>query len=211
MSIGDAPLASRDIDFTGTQENAESLAKSINGQVEYRAKRFDPNPTNAVVSYTDDDGDVHKIDVIKVPLGLRESLSMDAFLAHGVLVTHASSPSVHFKVMHPHHVLISRLTNLHQLPTHRGSHSQSQCLASIICQREFTREILDQRGIREALKHNETVFSYLLNHEAPKHAWLSYQIDARAALLCDNTMGAKYVSTRYPQMLELLGKKWGNH
>ena len=208
MEIGDEPLASKDIDFTGKREAAKEVARRLHG-VHKPAKQFDPGINYAVVTYKDADGDEHRIDFIRVPIGIPDTLS--DFLAAGLKATTQTGPKpAKFTVMHPYHVLRSRLMNLHRLDTHRGEHSQAQCTAAVFCQREFTRELLDSGddGAKKARKSNERVFDYLFGDDTARLVLQGYGIDARAALLLDDKLGDAFCTKRYPKMLEQLKKKW---
>ncbi len=206
----EAPLTSRDIDFTGSKETAKEVAARIGGHAQV-PKRWESQINTAVVMYPDNDGNEHRIDFIQVPLGVEGSLEEFIGMGQPVITTSSASP-VRFTAMHPFHVLRSRLTNIDRLPTHQGEHSLHQCRAAIICHREFVRETLTRHSPKDARNSNERLFQYLFagaTNIAAKSVWKTHGIDARKALLIDDALGEGFCNKRYPIMLKQLAKKWG--
>lgn len=200
----DEPLASRDIDFNGTAEDAGKISKAIGGKVVVAAKQFDPNVTNAVVSFKDEDGDDHNIDFIKLPRGVLDTEK--EFRDRAMPVdwdTHA------ILVMNPWQILKSRLANLEQLDTHKGEHSQAQARAAIGCMLAFTHEVIDLKGYREALKLIGKLKDYLFGSDTPKNVYHEFNIDARDAMLqpCEHLPPA-YREKQYPISMQQIAKKW---
>ncbi len=203
ITLGEEPLASRDIDFTAGQDVARAIALAIGGRVQLSTDPFDPSPTNAIVTYRDADGDLHKIDFIKVPHGLKEN--MKSFMEQCITVTMDEHK---LRVMTPFQVLKSRLANLATLPTHQGTHSQAQCKASIYCMREFTRELANTDP-RSALKLLKKLKAYLLHDKSPNRVWRDVDIDAREAVLPPvPELPADYASKEYPALMARLARRW---
>ncbi len=169
-----------------------------------RAKKFDPNVTNAVVVYTDEDGDEHKVDFIKVPRGISDSQKV--FLEKAIPTawdTHA------MLVMNPWQILRSRLANLEQLDTHKGEHSQAQGRAAIACMLAFTNQVLIEKGRAEAMKVIKQLKEYLFLSKTPCRVWKEFGIDARDAILPPTEMlGEAYGAKFYPITIEQITKKW---
>jgi len=115
----------------------------------------------------------------------------------------AGNGGIEFLVMHPAHVLESRASNVDGLPNYRSPQGLKQLRASVVCAREFARDLLDEGHVRDVLRLNERVFRFSLRGHG-LGVWMRDQISTFEAVLLDPRLPAGFVHTRYPRMLQEL-------
>lgn len=194
----EAPFTSKDIDFCGGPEAVEQAAGRLGGRAQLNQDPFSEQPNTGLVEFEDADGDCHRIDFLRQPLGLdqREVLR----LKFPVRVRDASGRELRFFVLPPHLCLESRVHNTDSLARYRDEHGLSQLRAAIVCAREYVRELLDRDSVKAARKLNERCFRFSRYNDGAQRVFERHRIETFEGVLVDERLGEKFVSTRYPQM-----------
>jgi hypothetical protein len=198
------PLASKDIDFCGDIRAVRTCAERLAGRPRLPSMD-DHTPSTGVVTFVDAHGVERTIDFIDQPHGLRANDVYRTALPIRVL-DHAGKPTeVSFRVMHPVHVMESRVHNCVGLPGYRTDHALKQLRASVVCAREFIRDMLASDRTRVALKLNERIFTFCLDDRDGREVHAKLGVDPFEAVVAnDEHLPARFRETRYPQMqLEL--------
>jgi hypothetical protein len=99
----------------------------------------------------------------------------------------------------------SRARNVAELPGHDTPVAVNQLRASVICAREFLREVLDAGKLRAVLDLNERIYRFRRYKPAAGKVLLDHQVDLFDAALCDPRLPEKFWTIRYPQMRRDLG------
>lgn len=177
-----APFTSKDIDFLGTAEQVARCAALVGGT--HQLFRVSDRTAAAGVVTTPSG---FEIDLVRAPRGVRP----DELAARAVTLLST-------RVMHPIHVLASRAANVVHIPR-SDEHSLKQLKAAVIIVREFIREVLRDRGAREAHPLNEWVFK-IAESDDSLAVWHSFNIDLFASVLLVPELGEPFASQRYPRM-----------
>lgn len=177
-----APFTSKDIDFYGSASQVARCAELLGGT----HRLFNVNDRTAAAGVvTTPSG--FEIDLVHAPRGVRpDQLALRAVYLSSV------------RVMHPMHVLESRAANVVHIPR-ADEHSLKQLRAAVIIAREFIREVLRDRGAREAHPLNEWAFTIAASDDSLA-VWRAFAIDMFAAVLQDPELGEPFATRRYPQM-----------
>jgi hypothetical protein len=203
------PLASKDIDFCGDVRAVRICAERLAGRPRLPSMD-DHTPNTGVVTFVDARGVERTIDFIDQPHGLRAKDVYRTALPIRVL-DHAGKPTeVSFRVMHPLHVMESRVHNCVGLPGYRTDHALKQLRASVVCAREFIRDMLGSDRARVALKLNERIFAFCLDDRDGREVHSKFGVDPFEAVVADDDhLPARFRETRYPQMQRELGARRG--
>jgi hypothetical protein len=101
----------------------------------------------------------------------------------------------------------SRVANVIDLPEQYDTpHGLKQLNASIICAREYVRELLATGARRPALNLAERIFDFCLKRRALQ-LYQTKSIDCFAAVECHPEYGEAFRDLRFPQMQQLLARK----
>lgn len=203
-------VASKDIDFQGDSRAFERATELLGG--EGRVPRFDElPPMSGVAVFRDSDGWARHLDFLPRPYGLES----DQVVAHAVEVstTTPDGEGVSFYVMHPFHVLQSRVCNA-GLPSKRSDLSWHQLRAAIDCARAFHIALLDlatddelEATIRRVLNYNERVFRLATKNRQARHEVADHGIEVfDAAVLEDPRLPRLFMDRRLPQMRAALAE-----
>jgi hypothetical protein len=192
-----APFTSKDVDLCAPKADVEEMARRLGGQA--RLAGFDDHTPNlGTVTYSDEGGTVRTLDVMATLAGLdlRDVRETSVPIHYDT----ASGQSLTFRVMHPVLVMESRAHNVIQLLAYRTPHGLGQARASVLCAREYLKEMIseDPKGV---LKWNERIFRFRTKDSDGKQIATEYQIDAFNAVIADPRLDAKFLATRYPQMV----------
>lgn len=201
-------VASKDIDFQGDSAAFQRATELLDG--EGRVPRFDElPPMSGVAIFRDNDGWARHLDFLPQPYGLKR----DEVVAHAIEVTTTGpdGDELSFHVMHPLHVLESRICNA-SLPSKRTDLAWRQLRAAIECARAFHVALLDlatedelEAMIRRVLKYNERIFR-MAAKEIQVGSWVvAQEIDIfRAAVTADERLPRMFTERRLPQMRAIL-------
>lgn len=196
-------IASKDIDFQGDSLAFKRATELLEG--EGRVPGFDElPPLSGVAIFRDDDGWARHLDFLPQPYGLKR----DEVVARAIEVTTTGpdDAGVIFHVMHPLHVLESRICNA-SLPSKQTDLAWRQLRAAIECARGFHLALLDladddERGAtaRSVLKYNERVFQLATSNRPASRAILAQGIEIFDAVLVDDRLPRLFLERRLPQM-----------
>ena len=192
-----APFTSKDVDFCGGPEDVDAIAARLGGEA-HHAEPFDPGPNVGVVLAKDDADKPIRIDILRAPFGLdaaevrRLSVGLDEVLEDGSVAP--------LRVMHPVISMEARAHNTASLPGYAGPEGVQQLRASVLCAREFLREILQDGRVRDVLKLNERIFRFRLHQEAARLVLERHQVDVFEAVLDDAALPEAFRTVRLPQM-----------
>lgn len=196
-----APYTSKDIDFAGGPQDVEAIAARVRGRA-WLTPPFDPSPNAGVVSFPGPSGEEQQIDILRVVHGLNLT-EVDA-LARPIEET-SDGTTVRFRVMHPVHCLESRASNVAELPDYNTPQAVNQLRASVICAREFLREILAAGATRATLDLNERIYKFRRYNSAAAVVLRDHQVDVFEAVINEEGLPEEFRAIRYPQMRADLG------
>jgi hypothetical protein len=201
----EAPFTSKDIDFCGDQRVVRLAAERLGGRP--RVATFDDaTPNSGTVVFVDAAGAERTLDVVSAPFGLDAEEVHATALCVDINDDAGAPTGVSFYVVHPVLCMESRVHNVVGLAgTYATEHGQKQLRASIVCAREFLRDVLDGRvdadePVRAVLKLNERIFRFAT---ADRHAIELYRakgIDPADALVVDQRLPEEFRTKRHPQM-----------
>ena len=110
--------------------------------------------------------------------------------------------------MHPVLVMESRVHNTMTLPGYDSSAALKQLRLSVICAREFIRDMVDSDRIRVALTLNERIFTFCLKNRDGRLVDAKHGVDPFDAVVADDDrLPARFRETRYPQMQRELSSR----
>lgn len=154
--VSTVPVTSKDIDFFGDGRTAEELAKRLGGK--HTLASFDDNTVNAaVVRFTDLDGNERDIDILSSVLGVDTPTLLKTALPFDVLDDQGQPTGEVLEVLHPALCLVSRITNIAQLPGRNRASDIRQLQSAIGSTRAFTSDLAKSDG-RAALQLVKRVF-----------------------------------------------------
>lgn len=190
------PFTSKDVDLQGDRGMASRCAALLGGQyVSYN--RRDAPLMLGVVNYTNANGVEHAIDFLASAAGLKPDEIFNFSIP--VEVDCVNGKALEFRVMHPVHCLESRVYNVVELASkYSTEHGIRQLKASILCAREFIRE-LSAYDARAACNLNERVFRFASDGYATRLHTL-HGVEVFDAVACVDALPEKFQTIRYPQM-----------
>ncbi len=196
-------IASKDIDFQGDSNAFKRATELLDG--EGRVPHFNElPPMSGVAIFRDDDGWARHLDFLPQPYGLER----DEVVAHAIEITTTGpdGAEVTFHVMHPLHVLESRICNA-SLPSKQTDLAWRQLRAAIECARAFHVALLDlaaeedlEATIRRALNYNEHVFRLATNNRQGRNEIAAQGVEVFDAVLIDDRLPRLFLERRLPQM-----------
>jgi hypothetical protein len=194
------PLASKDIDFCGDVRAVRICGERLAGRTRI-ASMDDHTPNTGVVTFVDAHDVERTIDFIDQPHGLRARDVYRMALPIRVLDDAGLPTDVAFRVMHPAHVMESRVHNCVGLPGYQSAHALKQLGASVACAREFIRDMLASDRTRVALTLNERIFTFCLEDRDGRVVHAKHGVDPFEAVVADDDrLPARFRETRHPQM-----------
>lgn len=189
-----APYTSKDIDFLGSQEAVKECAQRLGGKAKLTTLDDMNTPNTGVVVFLDDDGHLRQIDFLGSLAGIPETYyeSIEA-----TIVDEHDTPVATLRVMDPISCLKGRAHNVAFLPGYDTDHARNQLRASILCAKEFGRDLLKQDPFG-ALKSNEHVFD-IARYGAGPLVYVRHGIDVLGAVVDDPGMAEKFYTERLPR------------
>ena len=195
-----APFTSKDIDFCGDVRAVRLCADRLGGTSRI-ATIDDHTPNTGVVTFLDDDGVKRTIDFLDSPLGLRAEEVQRLAIPAEILDARGKPSGPLFRIMHPVQVMESRVHNAMALPGYDSPAALKQLRLSVICAREFIRDVIDSDRIRVALRLNERIFTFCLKDRDGRLVHAKHGVDPFEAVVADDDrLPARFRETRYPQM-----------
>jgi hypothetical protein len=177
------PHTSRDIDFFGRADQVRRCAALLGGthQVYGRDRR---TPAAGVITTAEG----FHVDILHTLAGVTPLQLVDQAVEFASV-----------RVMHPIHVMASRVANVSDLQRH-DDHALRQLRASVYVVREHVREVLCSGDVDEATDMNEAAFEVVVGLDSVD-AWRTHHIDLFDAILVDPRLGSAF-DQRYEQMRE---------
>lgn len=202
----EAPFTSKDLDFCGDHSVVKICAARLDGTA-FVATMDDHVPNTGVVVYLDGQGWKRKIDVLYEPLGLRAAEVQNLAIPAELLDADGHPTGVVFRVMHPAHVLESRVHNVMQLPGYAGPEGLKQLRVSAQCIEGFVSELLDDGLEVPARRVLQRAFRFCTDNDFALGALAKHGIDpfvGALAALEDPRLNATFRTSQVPRMLRSL-------
>lgn len=198
--LASGAFTSKDVDFCGDANKARAVADVLGGTVRV-PMLDDATAQTGLVLYTDPSGAQRQIDFLERPFGVKPEdvrrLSLSIKTGEG---------ETRFRVLSPVLCLESRVSNL-GLPEYGTQHAMRQLRASIICCREYLRDVAFKQGARSFLSASERIYRFTRRRREARILYDEHAVDALDAVPRD--MGAvpgleTFYARRLPQMREIL-------
>jgi len=191
--------ASKDVDFCGSRAAVVECARRIGGRPLLPAN-FEPTPSSGQVVFMDDAGVERVIDFLVQPFGLDAADVERTSLPVEVLDDMRRPTGARFRVMHPERCMESRIHNVAGLPGYDTPRALAQLRASIVCTREFLRDLMAAGRVRPVLDLAERIFHICHDHLSGRAVYQRHGIDPFLAVAPDPRLPAEFNEIRYPQM-----------
>lgn len=201
LSAG-APFTSKDIDFCGDRASVVDCAKRLQGRP-LLPKDFDPTPSTGAVIFVDEEGATRQIDFLERPFGLKAQDVFGTSIPIEAIDDNGEPTGVVFKVMNPVRCMESRVHNFIGLGQN-SAHALKQLRVSILCAREFMRDLLEQGYVRDVLKLSKQIYRLCNDDIDGRLVQLQSGLDPFDAVLCIPPLPGKFITIHYPQMRDRL-------
>jgi hypothetical protein len=203
-------FTSKDIDFEGAARSVRKAGELLRGEVRL-ATIDDHTPNTGVVLFKDSDGEERTADFLSAPYGLDARDVRDSALK--VMVSDPDgAEQVPVWIMHPERCMESRVYNVVGLKQ-SGQIAMDQLKRSVVCAREFSRQILDDTDLGEAeriravLRLNERIYKKCLHDRSFRAVYLDHGVDPFEAVLVDGRLPDNFLEKRHPQMVDQLEER----
>lgn len=201
------PFTSNDVDFLGDVNAANRFASRLNGKA-HVADAFDPTPNAAVVVFADHKGENRCIDFLKHVFGLDRQRIIETSIPISLIDADGKPSNTSFRILNPVLCMESRVHNSIGLPLYYGTpHGLNQMRASIVCAREYLRELLQRGDIRSVLRANEQIFRFVMRNHNGRRAYEATGIDPFGAVVHEPPLPDRFINVRYPQMKQSLAAR----
>lgn len=197
-----APFTSKDIDFVGSAAAARACARALGGEARL-ATMDDVTPNLGVVRFVDGQGTVRVIDFLDQPYGVTADEVHRTALSVEPLDEALKGSGARVNVMHPVLCMESRVSNVLGLREYQNERGIRQARVSVLCAKEFLRDLLDAGETRAVLNLNERIFRFATTG-ARKDVVARFNIEPFEAVLVDERLPPEFERTRYPQMRRVL-------
>jgi hypothetical protein len=195
-----APYTSKDIDFCGNRKAVARCAALLDGKPLF-PQLDDATPQTGKVIFVDESGYKREIDFLEAPHGLTAKDVFDTSIPIDLGDLDDEERTVaRFRVMQPVRCMESRVHNVVGLTGYRTRHGLNQLHASVLCAREYLRDLLDDGRVRDVLDLNERIFNFCVKNMNGKRVHLHAEIEPFNAVLIDERLPLKFQTERYPQM-----------
>jgi hypothetical protein len=189
-----APYTSKDIDFYGPREQVAKCARLLGVEPTF----YGPDDIS-VCSGIVTTADGIQIDFVHTPKGV----PLGELRSRSVAFSH-------LRVMHPVHVMSSRVANVVELGR-TDPNSLKQLRASVFIVREFImRDVLDAGRVKAAQRLCEQVFDVSTATNGLS-VWRDHAVDLFGAVSPHPDLGSKFAEIRYPQMQARLAHLRAHH
>lgn len=195
-----APFTSKDIDFCGDVSAVRICADRLGGTSRI-ATIDDHTPNTGVVTFLDEAGAERTIDFVDAPFGLDAKEVRRLAVPAEIVDSSGKAIGRPFLIMHPVHVMESRVLNTMALPGYDSPPALKQLRVSVVCAREFIRHLVESDHVRAALRLNERVFTFALSNRHGRLVDARHGVDPFEAVVADDErLPARFREARYPQM-----------
>ncbi len=202
-----AIAVTKDVDFVGTREDVERLARGLNGKATFRRQR-DMTLLAGRIEKDLPGGDYINIDVLSRVYG---DVSTDRLGKRSIV---AESPAGKFRVMHPLDVLQGRLENVYRIVEKQDEHGIAQLQLAVMMVREFLGDIASQEAPHQntaarpvTLRHLRRIETLALSDAGRKVA-KRYKVHVADAIDPQPVLHIESFATkRLPQLLSLMSSE----
>jgi hypothetical protein len=184
-----------DADFVGSRSDARALNKHLHWTL-WKPEIGDPTPQTAKLTKRVENNGVKQIDFLSSIIGLETS----EIRKRAVPLT--LPPSVKINILHPVHVLVSRLKNLQHLPHKQNDIGVAQARLSIRVVAAFLGELIAGDRRREALIWIERIADTALDPSLGD-TLDQYELEPLKSIPVDKLDVPDFNAKRWPQLLEL--------
>ena len=192
-------VASKDIDFLATPDDAQRAAELLDAEVTLADGWEDRmNPLAGVALFLDGNHHPRRLDFLRRVHGLDTDDIRDTAIEVDVQV---DEHVIALWVMHPHRCLESRVRNT-ELPNKQTALATRQLEASILCARAFSELLIDHAGdagLVAARELNERSFR-LAHHSTSLRLFREHRIDVTRAVTEDERLPAAHLQRRLPRL-----------
>lgn len=199
------PYVSKDIDFCAAPAAVIDCANRLSLEP-ILPKDFEPTPNTGAVIFLDEEGEERQIDFLERPFGLLPTDVFNTAIPYNLLDEDGNPTEIRIGVMHPERCMESRVHNVIGL-RQNSAHALKQLRASVICAREFQKDLLGRGLTRLVLKLNERIFDFCLRNHNGVKVFSTTGIDPFDAVICSPELPEAFAKIRYPQMQARLTEK----
>lgn len=126
-AVAGGPHTSKDIDFCGGPDAVTECARLLGGKAHLAPAFDDATPNSGKVTFLDGEGHIQEIDFLRFLYGLTaEEVKGDSILLEIPLPSDPGT-TISLRVMHPAHVLKSRIENVAACPNTKRSTPSISC------------------------------------------------------------------------------------
>jgi hypothetical protein len=202
---GIAAVASDDVDFQGSHEQARHLVDALKGSTLELGKFEGGTFVNAIIRFTDGAGVERQIDVLR---GIHGPLTPDEVRKAAVRMElrgrDGQLTGNWISVLHPLHCLVSRFHNTHSFDRYQGDRGLLQARAAIGCAKAYLTSLCDENDVRKALAGIK-IIDALACSDVGRSIRARYGLDALAAIPLDERLGEKFITEYLPRLRERAG------
>jgi len=199
-----AIAVTKDIDFLGTREDVERLARGLDAKATYRRQR-DLTLLAGQVEKNLPGGGYVNIDVLSRVYG---DISTDSITKRAIL---SESPVGQFRVMHPLDTLQGRLENVYGLAEKQDEHGMAQLRLAIDMVRKFLVDIAAQEAARAEKKERPVALQHVRRIETLALSDAGRKLAKRLAIHVADAIEpsplmhlAAFATRKLPQLLKLM-------
>jgi len=199
----DGNFLTQDADILGSKQDAILVAQCLSTTPIF-PEPGDATPNTAIIRYETPDGRTLHLDFLGRIIGPAEA----EIIRDKVVIDHREHGII--TVMHPRHVLQSRLANLFTLPNKRNTNGVAQAKVAVQMIAAFNLMSLDHVHVKSTERHHLKFFEWLLEVSLTEQAMLCYHywgIDVMDAAPIDKITSQDFHSIRYPQAMKDLDQK----
>jgi hypothetical protein len=99
----------------------------------------------------------------------------------------------------------SRAKNIYGLPGYKTPHAVNQLRASVVCAREFFRELVEEGETKAVRKWFQRSYRFAAKDAAASYVFETYGVDPFRVVFTDERLGGFNVGS-YPRMVAALAK-----
>jgi hypothetical protein len=191
--------AASPVDFQGSQEDAQQMARAISGSDVQNLGVDDLTPVTAILRFRDRSGEERQIDFLRTVYGL-ETAMVRATAVQVELKDRADRPTgFRLQILHPVLCLVSRFHNTHAFLKYQGERGLRQARAAIGIACAYLQEQCDGGELRIA--HNAIkIIGDLACSAEGRSVHTQFQLDAFEAIPNDVRV-AEVCSSQAPSRL----------
>jgi hypothetical protein len=172
---------------------------------------FAMTPNSAVVVFHDHSGHEREIGFLYQCLGVDTEEIREGAVPFPILDPTTGKPTgTRLRVMNPFHCMQSRVCNVMGLPGYDTPWGRKQLAASVICLREYLRDLSKDGHTRDALRVIKDIFWFCYSNLHGRKVHEHTETDPFSAVIAEPPLPEKFLAEHYPRMkkrLELRRKR----